>query len=194
VVRVSRAKNTLTFPACFTLIAAMNPCPCGWFTDPKKECHCSPNQIHKYLSKISGPLLDRIDLHLDVPALKSVEILTSQKTETSQEIKSRTIKARHIQHKRFSAPPRITTDGGKRNAIFANAQMNHRQIKEFCPLDSESKSLLKKAIEELNLSARAYDKILKIARTIADLEETERIRPHHIAEAIQYRSLDRNWW
>ena len=161
----------------------MNPCPCGWYTDPRKECHCSSQEIQRYLSKISGPLLDRIDIHLDVPALKSTEFLEDRQTESSGNIKKRTGRARQIQQERF-----------KKLGFFANAQMNHRQIKEFCRLEEESRMLLKKAIEELELSARSYDKILKIARTIADLDEQEEIQVGHIAEAIQYRSLDRNWW
>ena len=135
------------------------------------------------MSKISGPLLDRIDIHLEVPALRSTELLSHPRVETSAEIKIRTIQARQIQQKRFA-----------HTSVFANAQMNHRQIKKFCSLNEECKKLLKMAIEELGLSARAYDKILKVARTIADLGCSEQIETEHLAEAIQYRSLDRNWW
>lgn len=182
-ITIARAARTLKFPAQFMLVAAMNPCPCGWYTDPKKECHCSPHQIQKYLSKISGPLLDRIDLHLDVPALRSTELIHFPPTESSADIKERTARAREIQLQRFRHLP-----------IFSNAQMDHKQIREFCYLDDDGKMLLKKATEELELSARAYDKVLKISRTIADLAAQEHITAEHLAEAIQYRSLDRNWW
>ncbi|MFH1360497.1 MAG: YifB family Mg chelatase-like AAA ATPase [Candidatus Omnitrophota bacterium] len=182
-VTVSRATRSLKFPSKFMLVCAMNPCPCGWYTDPRKECYCTPQKIQKYLSKISGPLLDRIDIHLEVPSLKYRELLMDKKTESSQEIKARTTKARGIQQKRF-----------KGTKIFANAQMHHKQIKEFCSISEDSKELLKTAIEELGLSARAHDKILKVARTIADLADEKSILPEHISEAIQYRSLDRNLW
>ena len=165
------------------LVCAMNPCPCGFFTDPKKECHCTPHQIQRYMSKISGPLLDRIDLHLEVPALSSTDLLNNTQAETSQNIKERILKARGQQQKRF-------TDAD----IIANGHMNHRQIKKFCALSDEGKKLLKTAIEELGLSARAYDKILKVSRTIADLTDSHEIKTEHLAEAIQYRSLDRGWW
>ncbi len=182
-VTIARASKSLRFPSKFMLICAMNPCPCGWFTDPRKECRCSQAQIQKYVSKISGPLLDRLDIHLDVPSLRPEELLAYTPSEPSQEIKKRTIGAREIQKTRFT-----------KTSLFTNAQMGHRQIKEFCPVDDDGKELLRKAIEELGLSARAYDKILKVARTISDLGGCENILPEHIAEAIQYRSLDRNWW
>ncbi len=182
-VTISRATKTLRFPSQFMLVAAMNPCLCGWYTDPKRECTCSSFQIQKYLSKISGPLLDRIDLHLEVPAVHSLELLSQTKAENSKDIKERTSAARLIQTKRFLDSP-----------IKSNAFMSQKQIKEFCALDSESQKLLKMAIDDLCLSARAHDKILKIARTIADLDHKETILTDHLAEAIQYRSLDRNWW
>jgi len=179
-VTIARAAKTLRFPAKFQLIAAMNPCPCGFYTDPKRECQCSPIQIQRYVSKISGPLLDRIDIHLEVPALPSTELLEYKPSEASLEIKKRTTRARTIQGKRFKN--------------IANAYLTNKQIKKFCILNEDSKKLLKTAIESLNLSARAYDKILKIARTIADLADQENIQPDHISEAIQYRTLDRDWW
>ena len=182
-VTIARALKTLRFPSQFMLVCAMNPCPCGWYADPKKKCQCSPQQIQRYLSKISGPLLDRIDIHLEVPSLKSTELLTLPQNETSANIKARTVAARSIQYNRFT-----------RTNIFANAQMAHRQVKEYCQLDCEGKKLFKTAIDELGLSARAHDKILKISRTIADLAEAQQIQTEHLAEAIQYRSLDRNWW
>ncbi len=182
-VTVSRAARTIRFPSKFMLACAMNPCPCGWYTDPKKECHCTPQKIQKYLSKISGPLLDRIDIHLEVPSLKYKDLVTNTHQESSVDIKKRTAQARKIQLRRFN-----------NEGIFNNAQMSQKQVKECCALDSESKDLLKVAIEELGLSARAHDKILKVARTISDLAGEEHILPEHVAEAIQYRSLDRNFW
>jgi len=182
-VTIARASKSVRFPSKFMLVCAMNPCPCGYYTDIKKECHCTPSQIQKYMSKISGPLLDRIDLHLEVPSLPSTDLLTNTPAETSQKIKERIIEARSLQKRRFS-----------QKSIVANGHMNHRQIKEFCALNEEGRKLLKMAIDELGLSARAYDKTLKVARTIGDLAKCENILPEHIAEAIQYRSLDRSWW
>ncbi|MCK5260131.1 MAG: YifB family Mg chelatase-like AAA ATPase [Candidatus Omnitrophica bacterium] len=182
-VTISRAIRTVRFPSKFMLVCAMNPCPCGFFTDAKKECHCTPTQIQRYMSKISGPLLDRIDLHLEVPAVSSTDLLNNVKAENSHDIKERIIRAQSQQQQRLIDAP-----------ITANSHMNHRQIKKFCALNDEGKKLLKDAIEELGLSARAYDKILKVARTIADLAEEEQILPEFLAEAIQYRCLDRSWW
>lgn len=182
-VNIARAAKSLKFPARFMLVAAMNPCPCGYYTDPKRNCRCSTTQIQKYLSKISGPLLDRIDIHLEVPSLKYKEISSRIPQEGSNQIRGRIEKARGLQQKRLA----------KEN-IFTNAAMNHRQIREFCKLDCNAEELLKTAMEELNFSARAYDKILKIGRTIADLAGSPEILPEHLSEAIQYRSLDRQWW
>lgn len=183
-VTISRAQKSLKFPSKFMLVAAMNPCPCGFFTDPKKQCRCTPTKIYKYLSKISGPLLDRIDIHVEVPSLNYKELSSESAAESSDEIKSRVNKARQIQRNRFSAE----------SNIFCNCQMNHRQLKKYCSIDDEAKQLVKMAINELGFSARAYGKILKISRTIADLTGEENILPEHISEAIQYRSLDRNYW
>lgn len=184
-VTVARAAKTIRYPAKFMLIGAMNPCPCGWAWDKgsKKQCHCSPAQIQKYLSKISGPLLDRIDIHLEVPSLPSRELLAPGKNESSADIKLRAGQARQKQNQRFTG-----------SGIFTNAQMSQKQIREFCGLTREGQDLLKAAIDELGLSARAHDKVLKLARTVSDLADSEDILPEHIAEAIQYRYLDRNWW
>jgi len=182
-VTISRATNSVKFPSKFMLVCAMNPCPCGFFTDPKKKCTCTTNQIQKYISRISGPLLDRIDIHLEVPSLKSVELFSDVSSEKSSRIKDRTSQAREVQLKRFDD-----------NKTFANAQMSQRQLKQFCILTNDAQELLKITIEELQLSARAYDKILKISRTIADLEGEEKVLINHVAEAIQYRCLDRGWW
>jgi magnesium chelatase family protein len=183
-VTVSRSKLSLEFPANFMLASAMNPCPCGYFTDPNKECTCSPPVIQKYMAKISGPLLDRIDIHIEVPAVKYKELSSDIKSETSAEIRKRVIDARKIQLQRFS---------GMKNT-YCNGDMATKEIRQFCRLDSASAELLKMAMTKLGLSARAYDRILKVSRTIADLEQSENILPAHISEAIQYRSLDRELW
>jgi magnesium chelatase family protein len=179
-VTIARAAKSLKFPSSFMLVAAMNPCPCGYFTDPKKECHCNSSQIRKYLSKISGPLLDRIDIHIEVSSLKHKDLTSENPAETSEEIRKRINKSRCIQQNRF-----------KETGIFCNSQMPQSQIKKHCQINNEAKELLKMAMEELSLSARAYDKILKVSRTIADLAGSQAILPEHISEAIQYRSLDR---
>ncbi|MFH1093325.1 MAG: YifB family Mg chelatase-like AAA ATPase [Candidatus Omnitrophota bacterium] len=180
-VTISRAARTLTFPSRFMLACAMNPCPCGFFTHPTKACNCSPHRIEQYRSKISGPLLDRIDIHIEVPPVDYKQLADEPQGECSAEIKKRVEKAKKIQYKRF-----------KKSKIFANAYMSHAQVKTQCKLDEASKKLLRMAIDELGLSARAYDKILKVARTIADLCAKKNINSEHISEAIQYRSLDRN--
>jgi len=183
-VTISRAQRAAQFPSNFMLVASMNPCHCGNFGNPRRVCHCSSMQIQKYRSKISGPLLDRIDIHLEVPPLNYLELSTSHPAETSIQIKGRVNQARSIQLKRFQS----------HKGILANAQMNHRQIQKYCILGNEESDLLRTAMKELNLSARAHDKILKISRTIADLEGSDDIKIEHLAEAIQYRSLDRDWW
>ncbi|MBP1724450.1 MAG: comM, partial [Deltaproteobacteria bacterium] len=179
-VTISRALSSLTFPSSFMLIAAMNPCPCGFYTDPNRECTCTMPQILRYRSKISGPLMDRIDIHVEVPAVKYRDLTGEASGEDSETIKARVNKARDVQRERFT---------GKK--IYSNAQMTSRHLKKYCQIGENSKTLLEQAIDKLGLSARAYTRILKIARTIADLESVEDIATHHISEAIQYRSLDR---
>lgn len=180
-VTISRAILSLTYPSQFMLAAAMNPCPCGYATDPNNECSCTPPQIQRYLSKISGPLLDRIDIHIEVPAVKYKELAGTTMGESSAQIRERVKKARMVQLERFR---------GKKN-IFCNARMESKDIRKYCQIDTHGNELLKAAITHLGLSARAYDRILKVARTIADLEGCEAIRPEFVSEAIQYRSLDR---
>lgn len=182
-VNISRAAGTITYPARFLLAAAMNPCPCGFFTDPQRTCRCTPAQIQQYMSKISGPLLDRIDIHVDVPAVKYRELAMETIAESSEAMRSRVSAARGRQLGRFSE-----------EKIYCNAEMNHRQIRKHCRLNAEGQELLKTAITELGLSARAYDRVLKVSRTIADLEGSGEILPPHVSEAIQYRVLDRQLW
>jgi magnesium chelatase family protein len=184
-VSIARASMSLTFPARFMLAAAMNPCPCGYYGDSSRECHCTPQVIQRYVSKISGPLLDRIDIHIDVPAVKYKELRSTGHAESSAEIRQRVLRAREVQLNRFAV-------GGER--IFANAQMTSRQIRSYCDLSTDCERLLERAMTQQGLSARAHDRILKVARTVADLEGAANIEPKHIAEAIQYRSLDRTYW
>ncbi len=180
-VTISRALLSLTYPAQFMLAAAMNPCPCGYRTDPNNECSCTPQQIQRYLSKVSGPLLDRIDIHIEVPAVKYVDLSSEAKGETSEIIRNRVKKARDIQLQRFK----------DRKNVYCNAHMVTNDIRTTCQLNEKGEELLKIAITKLGLSARAYDRILKVGRTIADLADSPSIKPEHVSEAIQYRSLDR---
>jgi magnesium chelatase family protein len=182
---IARAAMSLSFPARFMLLAAMNPCPCGYFNDRSRDCHCTPMIIQRYVSKISGPLLDRIDIHIDVPSVNYRELRSGALPESSADIRQRVIHARDIQLNRFSA-------GGER--VYANAQMGSREIRKYCELSTDSEHLLERAMVKQGLSARAHDRILKVARTIADLGGADMIEPGHIAEAIQYRTLDRTFW
>ena len=183
-VTISRAKFTVTYPSSFMLVASMNPSPGGYFNDPNAPVTSSPAEMQRYLSKISGPLLDRIDIHIEVTPVPFEKLSEERKSETSIEIRQRVIKARDIQTERFKDS----------ESVHYNAQMNTKQIRKYCQLDESSKALLKTAMERLNLSARAYDRILKVSRTIADLEGSAEIQGAHISEAIQYRSLDRDGW
>ncbi|MEK6755952.1 MAG: YifB family Mg chelatase-like AAA ATPase [Bacteroidota bacterium] len=183
-VTVSRSKMSVEYPANFMLVCAMNPCPCGNFGNPNQDCTCTPPQIQKYVGKISGPLLDRIDIHVEVPAVKYGELASKRTGEPSSAIRERVVIAREMQAKRFAG----------RKGFFCNADMGSSEIKEFCEIDAQGADLLKNAMNKLGLSARAYDRILKVARTIADLAGSERIRPEHLGEAIQYRSLDRSFY
>jgi magnesium chelatase family protein len=184
-VTISRAKIAIDFPANFMLIASMNPCPCGFYNHPEKECTCPPGAVQKYLNKISGPLLDRIDLHVEVTPVPFSELSNmNKKGEQSSVIRERVIKAREIQAERYK----------NCNGIYANAQMSSKMLREICMINTAGEALLKRAMERLNLSARAYDRILKVSRTIADLSNSADIKPEHLAEAIQYRSLDREGW
>lgn len=183
-VTISRAKVALDFPSSFMLIASMNPCPCGYYNHPEKECTCPPGAVQKYLNKISGPLLDRIDLHVEVTPVAFSELSSTQNFEKSETIRARVIKATEKQAERFKDNP----------GVYCNAQMSSKMLKEICVITQTGSSLLKIAMEKLNLSARAYDRILKVSRTIADLAGSDDIKPEHLAEAIQYRSLDREGW
>jgi len=183
-VTISRAKLAVEFPASFMLIASMNPCPCGFYNHPEKECKCGSLAVQKYLNKVSGPLLDRIDLHVEVTPVPFSELTNQAGGESSEKIRTRVIKARDIQALRYKDHP----------GIYCNAQMSSKLLKEICLIDNAGHNLLKVAMDKLNLSARAYDRILKVSRSIADLALSEKIRPEHLAEAITYRSLDRESW
>ena len=184
VVTISRAKSSVDYPANFMLVSSMNPCPCGYYNHPEKDCLCPPGMVQKYLNKISGPLLDRIDLHVEVTPVSFDELSSKEKGESSADIRARVMSAREVQGSRYK----------DNEGVHANAQMSTKQLQVFCKLNPESQQLLKMAMTKLNLSARAYDRILKVARTIADLEKNKSITSEHIAEAIQYRSLDREGW
>ena len=183
-VTISRASMSLTYPAKFMLAGALNPCPCGFHGDPTHECNCTPLQIQRYLGRISGPLLDRIDIHIEVPAVKFKELAGQPTGEKSHEIRQRVNQGRKVQLERFK----------NEKSIFCNAHMESKDLRKYCTIDDHSKELLRSAMSQLGLSARAYDRILKVARTIADLDQQPDILPQHISEAIQYRSLDRNLW
>jgi magnesium chelatase family protein len=183
-VTISRSRMSLEFPANFMLVAAMNPCPCGFYTDPTKDCTCSQISIQKYMSKISGPMLDRIDIHIEVPPVKYQELSSERKGEPSEAVRQRVVEARNVQLNRFDQYPSINN----------NADMGSKEVRQFCRLDSSGEELMKMAMTKLGFSARAYDRILKVGRTIADIEHSDNILPQHISEAIQYRSLDRELW
>jgi len=184
VVTIARAKLTVEYPASFMLVSAMNPCPCGYYNHPDKDCVCQPGMVPKYLNKISGPLLDRIDIQVEVVPVPFRELNYERTSEKSDIIRERVIKARQIQEKRYQ----------NIKGTYCNAQISSKQLKEICKLDKEGQQILKNAMEKLNLSARAYNRILKVARTIADLDKSSNIQSDHLAEAIQYRSLDRETW
>lgn len=183
-ITISRAKFSVEYPASFMLIASMNPCPCGYFNHPEKECVCVPGTVQKYLSKVSGPLLDRIDIHIEVTPVNFDQLADSRKAEKSDRIRERVVNARSIQSERFNG----------REGLYSNAQMSSTMVREVCQINAAGQNLLKTAMNKLQLSARAYDRILKVARTIADLAASEEIKIEHLAEAIQYRSLDRETW
>ncbi len=183
-VTIARAAVSVTFPARFMLAAAMNPCPCGFFGDATRECHCSPMQIQRYASKISGPLLDRIDIHIEVPAVKYKELRGDAEIESSASVRERVVKARAIQSARYRAE----------KGVYSNAQMPPKLIRKHCAINADGEKLLETAIARLGLSARAHDRILKVSRTIADLDAADSIAPKHLSEAIQYRTLDRTYW
>ena len=183
IINISRVNASLTYPCNFMFVASMNPCPCGYFGKKEKECTCSPNSIEKYMGKISGPLLDRIDIQIEVSPVKYQKLEEEIPSENSETIKQRVNKARKIQQQRY-----------KEIGIYANSQLTPKLVNKYCKLDKESKEILKNAFERLGLSARAHGRILKVARTIADLDGKENIDSSHIAEAIQYRSLDKKYW
>jgi magnesium chelatase family protein len=184
VITVSRARFSIDFPANFALIASMNPCPCGYYNHPEKECVCGPGMVKKYLNKISGPLLDRIDIHIEVVPVPFRQLSELREAEKSSVIRERVVAARGMQEIRFS----------ESTGIYSNAQMGSRLLRKYCRINDDGQALLKNAMEKLGLSARAYDRILKVSRTIADLEQSEDIQSHHLAEAINYRNLDREGW
>ena len=183
IVTISRASGTVTYPCSIMLIGAMNPCPCGYYGHPKRKCTCGPKQVKNYLSKISGPMLDRFDLHIEVAPVEFDDMSSDKKEETSAEIRKRVQAARNIQSERF-----------KNTSITCNALITADKLQDMCPMDDNARELLRNVFDKLGLSARAYDRILKVARTIADLDNQETIGKRHIAAAAQYRSLDRKYW
>ncbi len=183
-VTISRAKSTIDYPASFMLVASMNPCPCGFYNHPEKECICGSGVVQRYLSRISGPLLDRIDLHVEVTPVNFTELSSERATEKSEFIRERVTRARDVQINRFE----------DKEDVFCNAQMSPNMVRNICRINDSGHALLKQAMENLGLSARAYDRILKVARTIADLAQSDEIELEHLAEAIHYRSLDKEGW
>jgi magnesium chelatase family protein len=183
-VTIARAAASITYPCRFMLVAAMNPCPCGYQTDPKRECRCSPTQVARYRSKISGPLLDRIDIHVDVPTIAYEQLSQLGKGEPSSAIRARVVRAREIQQERYKDQP----------GTHCNSNMRSKVLHQVCQMEDDAKQILRTAMSDLNFSARAYDRILKVSRTIADLDASEWIKTNHVAEAIQYRTLDRQLW
>jgi magnesium chelatase family protein len=184
IVTISRAKTSVTYPASFMLVASMNPCPCGYYNHPEKDCVCGPGVVQKYLNKISGPLLDRIDIHVEVVPVPFRELSSHRVSEKSEAVRGRVVNARMKQEERFK----------ESKGVYCNAQMSSKQLRQICHITEEGQALLKNAMDKLSLSARAYDRILKVARTIADLAESPDIKTEHLAEAIHYRSLDRETW
>ena len=183
IVTISRVSGTLSYPCSITLVCAMNPCPCGYYGTGVKKCTCSPSAVSKYLNKISGPLLDRIDIHVEVPSMSYEDISSKKPGESSEEIRKRVNKARKIQLERF-----------KGMNITSNSHISPGDLEKFCALDDKANSLLKRAFQKFGLTPRAYGKVIRVARTIADLDGSENIQSNHIAEAVQYRSLDRKYW
>ena len=182
-ISIARTRYAVDYPSNFTLVASMNPCPCGYYNHPTKECSCSPAAVHRYLGRVSGPLMDRIDLHVEVTPVGREEMSSDEVAESSASIRERVMRAREVQAKRFQGL-----------GIYTNTMMSSSMLRKFCPLSPDARRLLDAAMERLQLSARAYDRIIKVARTIADLEGVEDIQPLHISEAIGYRSLDRESW
>lgn len=183
-ITISRAKFALDYPASFMLVASMNPCPCGYYNHPEKKCYCGTGVVQKYLSRISGPLLDRIDIHIEVVPVPFDKLASAPSSEKSADVRARVIKAREAQSERFKTFP----------SVHCNAQMSSRLLRKYASPDEAGAMILKNAMEKLGLSARAYDRILKVSRTIADMEGEDSIQAHHVAEAVQYRSLDRSGW